>query len=612
MSTYVPALDGSTFVKVYRDRGELDCAARNAAWLRTLSPPARLPHVLGIRALDMVMERIPGRHVEPRDLTAVAAHLGEVHATALRRGLDDATLAEDLSVATPLGTHRLPGFLAGRLDAVTVALESGAVPSPMFDASTACAHIRNALQLPVSFYKDMNPRNVLMPTNGPELGPVMVDFDTITLAPPGYDLAKLAVGLAMTHGRLSDAQLVEAIDAYNAAMGPESVGVSLDHFTIWTEIHHILTSRYLGRHGYRHSWHLMRPFGDSVYTSARRTTGRDERRADLGRQLYAPDPVGRDLELFRTRSYRFTDDLNVYIFGEALVDRWLDGRRPNMQTMAYVRDSLDSIRRWGIFRRPDTALLKDIDFDAELDRRSRSTNSHHLADQPPDLVVAVVGAPRSGTSHLVNVLAQTGEFAYFTTASCWAWPTHHLHDQRRTILDAADPYLAQAILRVDNRRTRTIPALVMPGEAEDTFARAMPVYRHLGGHRYWVDSPRTGRLELLSRGVQAHMSHFSSTRFLTKSPFHAFRISHFEALWPERVRYLHIVRSRTDVAKSIRENGFEYWFGERPTSAEEARDRFVLAVQREAPPDRTMTLSHAELVEDATAVVDRVHRWLEV
>ena len=41
---------------------------------------------------------------------------------------------------------------------------------------------------PAAFYKDANPRNFLITPAG---HPVTIDFDDLTLAPFGYDLAKL-------------------------------------------------------------------------------------------------------------------------------------------------------------------------------------------------------------------------------------------------------------------------------------------------------------------------------------------------------------------------------------------------------------------------------------
>jgi hypothetical protein len=103
------------------------------------------------------------------------------------------------------------------------------------------------------------------PTPGQALvtpaGPVSVDFDDLTLAPFGYDLAKLVVTLAMTHGPLPGHQITAAVDAYSTAcrQHPGTGILTWRQLMDFAEIHHILTARYLGRAGYRHSWDTMRP-----------------------------------------------------------------------------------------------------------------------------------------------------------------------------------------------------------------------------------------------------------------------------------------------------------------------------------------------------------------
>jgi Ser/Thr protein kinase RdoA (MazF antagonist) len=93
-------------------------------------------------------------------------------------------------------------------------------------------------------------------------GPVTIDFDDLTLAPFGYDLAKLTVTLAMTNGPLPAWQITAALDAYNTAAAagcPQAAAVTWEQLMTWAEIHHILTSRYKDRSGYQHSWHDLRP-----------------------------------------------------------------------------------------------------------------------------------------------------------------------------------------------------------------------------------------------------------------------------------------------------------------------------------------------------------------
>ncbi len=143
------------------------------------------------------------------------------------------------------------GFLDGRLTAIARELGSGRVPSPAFTPSQAQTLLHGACGVPAAYYKDANPRNFLI-TPGV---PVTVDFDDLTLAPFGYDLAKLVVTLSMTHGTLPTAQITRSIDAYNSAAA--HVGglqpLTWQRLMAWAEIHHILTSRYLGHNGYQHS-----------------------------------------------------------------------------------------------------------------------------------------------------------------------------------------------------------------------------------------------------------------------------------------------------------------------------------------------------------------------
>ena len=141
--------------------------------------------------------------------------------------------------------HEIPGFLGKRLAATARELESGRVPGAAFSAGEARALLHGACGGPAAFYKDANRRNFLITP----AGPVTVDFDDLTLAPFGYDLAKLVVSLSMTYGALGSARITAALGAYNAATRhlPAVMPVTREQLMAWAEIHHILTSRYLGR-----------------------------------------------------------------------------------------------------------------------------------------------------------------------------------------------------------------------------------------------------------------------------------------------------------------------------------------------------------------------------
>jgi aminoglycoside phosphotransferase (APT) family kinase protein len=241
-------------MKHYRDDASRRQAEQNYQWLASLPGPLRLPRQLFSRGQQVAFEHLHGRHAEPGDLVTLADHLGEAHRSAHTARLEQAQLAAGLRTASG---HRIPGFPGRRLAAVARELESGRVPNPAFTVTQAQALLRAARQSPAAFYKDANPRNFLIT----QTGPVVVDFDDLTLAPFGYDLAKLIVTLAMTYGPLPPTLVTGALTAYNAATGNVAAlgPVTWAQLMDWAEIHHILTSRYLGRTGYRHSWPELRP-----------------------------------------------------------------------------------------------------------------------------------------------------------------------------------------------------------------------------------------------------------------------------------------------------------------------------------------------------------------
>jgi hypothetical protein len=325
-------------------------------------------------------------------------------------------------------------------------------------------------------------------------------------------------------------------------------------------------------------------------------------------QLRAPDPDGRDVALLRTRLYRFSDDHRHYVLAEALEERLLTGYRLRSATLSYVRRSLAAIRVHG---RPlpfpdDVASAEHVDIPAEI--AARLPYAWHRVPQfgGQRTVTVVVGAPRSGTSHLINLLARTGAFGYFTTASCWAWPVRNLHHPARRLFTT----VGEAVLAVDNKRTRVIPALVMPGEAEDVWSRAAPVYRHIASHRYEITPPQAVMPKIVQAATGAHANFFGCTRLLVKSPFHCFRIPHIETIWGPAVRYIHIVRDRRGSADSMRRNRFEFLHRGRLLTAEEAWQMFVDAVYEQAPSGRLLTVTHRELLTDPAGVIARILGWL--
>jgi hypothetical protein len=225
------------FIKRYIDPARGVAAQAHLRWLHQLGSGVRLPHLYPSTATDLMLEQLNGRPPQPSDLRELAAALGQLHGTAYARELHAAGLNQPF--ATTTGTL-IPDFTTGR--------------------EHVLAHLgRDWSDAPAAFYKDANRRNFVITTSGPAL----VDFDDLTLAPFGYDLAKLIVSTAMTFGDVSARHVDAAVSAYTATVADS--GGPADPFTGaqlrgYAEVHHLLTVRYLHRNGYQHPWPSVRPW----------------------------------------------------------------------------------------------------------------------------------------------------------------------------------------------------------------------------------------------------------------------------------------------------------------------------------------------------------------
>ncbi|MFD6934657.1 phosphotransferase [Streptomyces goshikiensis] len=236
-----------SFTKRYDTVDAATSAAVHHGWLASLGLP--VPDLIAHHPQALDFQRLPGRHARPGDLPALGRLLGQAHAASHRVALHAARLDCDLHVS---GVGAVPAFTGDRTVRVRQLLDADAVPGSALTGDQAADIIESAAAEPAAFYKDCNPRNFLITPTSISF----VDFDDLTLAPYGYDLAKLIVTTAMTHGSLPDALVGAALNAYNKTA---PYPCTPQRLTDWTEIHHILTSPYMGRNGYTHSWHTPRP-----------------------------------------------------------------------------------------------------------------------------------------------------------------------------------------------------------------------------------------------------------------------------------------------------------------------------------------------------------------
>jgi Ser/Thr protein kinase RdoA (MazF antagonist) len=244
-------VSGALFVKRYDDPERCAAAAAHHAWLAGLGSGVRLPALVARGARHLLFERLSGRAPDVEDLPRAAAALGRLHAAAHHHELQAARLDRPHTTSTGLV---IPDFASPRQAALHHAAAATGIPGSVIDAVLARAGD------PVTFYKDPNIRNYL--ANDNEVA--VVDFDDLTLAPFGYDLAGLLVTASMTYGRLADRSITRCLRAYRVAVAPQIC--SLADLKRYAELHHLLTLRYLGRNGYRHPWPTVRPWPDPLLT----------------------------------------------------------------------------------------------------------------------------------------------------------------------------------------------------------------------------------------------------------------------------------------------------------------------------------------------------------
>jgi hypothetical protein len=185
------------------------------------------------------LERIEAsRVIEHNDLKRIAYALGRFHATVR-------PLLSTLNVASPA---RITDTDIGAFH-------------PLF--AEECADRRDeiaaaATLLPNALYKDSNVRNFIV--QGRRI--LVIDFDDLTLAPTGYDLAKLIVSHSLTTGESVERFALSLLRRYEAGYRRTcgvSSACSADALQLWIDVNEALTKKYIGRNGYRCSLSITKP-----------------------------------------------------------------------------------------------------------------------------------------------------------------------------------------------------------------------------------------------------------------------------------------------------------------------------------------------------------------
>jgi hypothetical protein len=319
--------------------------------------------------------------------------------------------------------------------------------------------------------------------------------------------------------------------------------------------------------------------------------------------------VAGTLALFRTRAYRYSDDLGAYVLAEELEERHLRGLRPREETLRSIERVLHGVASGGPKDIDAPALMRREGLDVEGEIAAREP--FRRAQQPPrrpEQTILIVGAPRSGTSHLFNLLAYQRLFAHFTSISCWAWPAYNFGHTGKTLLSD----LPADVLRHDSRLLRLDPRVIVPSEGEDVSSRAIPCYRHVKDNEYVLTPPRVEDTGLLSHAVAQHLDRFGTERMVIKAPFNTLRIDELSGLYGPSARFVHIHRDGYAAAASIEENGFVYHQPGRTATPAASWAAFVRAALDHEDRVALLRVSFEELVADPWGQLRRLYDWLGI
>jgi Ser/Thr protein kinase RdoA (MazF antagonist) len=223
-------------------------AAANHAWLADLSCTVIFPELVTVTPDSVVLAKLAGVTPSLADLPQLAEAIGIMH-----RATAPALAGARLDRPWQAGPIAIPDFTESRRKPLHHAVRHSGLGASRIDAI-----LDRAAHRPPSIYKDSNLRNFLVTAEGI----AVVDFDDLTLAPYGYDLAKLITSLAMTYGQVPARQIELAIAIYNDAVGANVCTAA--EMAIWTELNWHLTADYLGQNHYLFPWPAVRPWADPL------------------------------------------------------------------------------------------------------------------------------------------------------------------------------------------------------------------------------------------------------------------------------------------------------------------------------------------------------------
>jgi Sulfotransferase family len=220
--------------------------------------------------------------------------------------------------------------------------------------------------------------------------------------------------------------------------------------------------------------------------------------------------------------------------------------------------------------------------------------------------VHIIGAPRSGTSYLYNLLAFQKVFAYFTCDSHSDWNTYNFNNSGKVSFENTDI----DVLTFDTKRLKLRHDIRLPIEGENIWNQSMPCYNHLGSHKYQLFPCKTIGAKKIENNISSHCAYFDKKYFLSKSPFNAFRTNQLSKL-SVATYFIHIYRDKKEVADSIRRNNFFYKIEDAdflsPDETWELFTQYCLQVNK-----NILKIHYKDLVNNPVNELRKIFDWLNI
>ena len=248
----------------------------------------------------------------------------------------------------------------------------------------------------------------------------------------------------------------------------------------------------------------------------------------------------------------------------------------------------------------------------ELLKRLEYINNIHDIKLPKKYV-HIIGSTRSGTSHIFNLLAYQGCFAYFTNLSHQNWFAHNLKNNRDKIIFE---HLDKNCLTENSKIMRLKNNLIIPSESENIWNMSFKCYKHLVGHSYEIfQKCKCNYLDNFKKNVSDHCNFFDRSLFLSKSPFNSFCMDEIQALDPENTYFIHIIRNGISIPLSMEENNFLFKKENNANflTSDEAWVFYIESVLKKAKKNFLIkTIKLEDFLDDTNKVLNDIFEWLNI